>query len=243
MNYTNAALDALARAELDVGALLRQALDAGAYNDVRRLADLAGALDAIRKRCGGNPVRSSQTSLTSHAPAEPAEKSDLGPLSRMAFDSLADDSLEQRASDISPTPPSASASRIAKELPRSGYPRFERESDRLVKIGWSVKEKREYEHRVQRSVVLDVAACLAGKAKPNRPFRMEKILPIVDRGGAEIPSYQAYLVLKWLQVRGAVERRGNDGYVLGKLTLDTGVIESLWESTQQRMNSHGEKNE
>jgi len=117
---------------------------------------------------------------------------------------------------------------------RPSYPQFQRDGSRLIKIGWSTKEKKPYEHRVERDSVTTIARTIADKFRSKRPIKLEKILPIRNHDGAEIPNYQAYLVLKWLQQFSIVERRGQDGYVLRDENLETSKLEEIWSQTPQR---------
>jgi len=114
------------------------------------------------------------------------------------------------------------------------YPQFERDNDRLIKIGWSIREKKTYEHRIARQAVDDICGFLAEHVKPKRPFKVEQIGPVKSASGAEVPTYQTYLVLKWLQHFGAVERRGNDGYVLGERGASKDIVDQLWTQTTER---------
>ena len=50
----------------------------------------------------------------------------------------------------------------------------------------------------------------------------------------EIPSYKAYLVLKWLQHFKIIERKGKDGYIFLDKNFTTDVVDDLWKRTSQR---------
>lgn len=105
--------------------------------------------------------------------------------------------------------------------PKAGFPRFEREGNRLVKIGWSKKDKATYEHKTPVSAVMAVGDAIAAK---NGKFEMDKVLPVKDAEGGDVPSYQAYIVLAWLRHEGIVERNGNDGYSANRAMLNHDVI-------------------
>jgi hypothetical protein len=94
------------------------------------------------------------------------------------------------------------------------YPRFERQGDRLIKIAWSKKERREYEHRMAAPVLLQVAQIFAEQGGVGTPFLMDRLMPFKMPNGEEIPSYQAYLALAWFRSLGFVESRGKDGYLV-----------------------------
>lgn len=115
------------------------------------------------------------------------------------------------------------------------YPRFQRDGDRLVKIGWSKKEKRVYEHRAPKQVVFSVASQLATGVTPHQVFTMEQFLPFHDGDGQEIPAYQAYLVLAWLRSIELVERKGKDGYLISQGgALEHTNIHRAWEAIGSR---------
>ena len=113
------------------------------------------------------------------------------------------------------------------------YPMFEREGDRLVKVGWSKKKRAEYEHRASKEVVACFVQHLATHVREAELFDMEGLLPIPDSGGGEVPDYQAYLTLRWLQEVGAVEKKGRDGYVLSIPELAT-KLEQFWSAIPVR---------
>lgn len=107
------------------------------------------------------------------------------------------------------------------------YPRFERQNDRLVKIAWSKKDRREYEHRAPADTIFTIARQFERDAKPGAPFLMDQVMPFKNGDGAEIPSYQAYLALAWFRLLGLVETRGKDGYAVGVENLYSHV-ERAW---------------
>ena len=110
---------------------------------------------------------------------------------------------------------------------RLAYPRFGRDGDRLVKVGWSKKAKSEYEHKASHATVLAVAETL--RNLEGKEFSMEDVLPLSDMSGEGIPSYQAYLVLAWFCSLGAVRKEGRGGYVPMKAALDPQSIAAHWD--------------
>lgn len=125
---------------------------------------------------------------------------------------------------------------MEKAQPRSSsrdeYPRFERDGDKLVKVGWSKKDKREYEHRAPHETVHCVASRLASAVRPGKVFSMDKLMPFKDNAGADIPSYQAYLALAWFRDLGSVEQRGKEGYVVSGGSPLPESVEHAWKSIQ-----------
>lgn len=112
------------------------------------------------------------------------------------------------------------------------YPRFERQGERLIKVGWSKKERAEYEHRTEKEVALAVSLYLAETPK-DQVFRMDDLLPI-EIENDEVPLYQAYLVLAWLRDRGLINKQGKDGYQWRVGDFDEPAFEAAWGSTPRR---------
>jgi len=111
----------------------------------------------------------------------------------------------------------------------SDYPKFSRDCDELVKIGWSKKHKAEYRHKAPKLVVYLVAEALQRKGANGERFAFEELLPIRDKDGMEVPSYQAYLVLAWLRKENLIERHGRQGYSLSPATDLTRAVKECWE--------------
>lgn len=114
---------------------------------------------------------------------------------------------------------------------KNGYPRFRRDEDNLVKIGWSKTSKAEYEHRAPKCVVnaLLKAVLKAGQKSPI--FTVEALLPLVDTGnGTEIPAYQVYLALAWLRTEGLVHQHGREGYSLLVTSNLEKTVEERWNA-------------
>ena len=97
------------------------------------------------------------------------------------------------------------------------YPRFERRGDSLVKIGWSKREKAEYEHRAPLGAVALVADKVRKKGADGRIFQISGLLPCESADGETIvPDYQVYLVVAWWRELGLLEQHGRQGYSLPK---------------------------
>lgn len=148
---------------------------------------------------------------------------------------LRDDSAAQVGPNEAGAILNAAPNRKSKDKERvDAYPRFERDGDRLVKIGWSSKSKQTYEHRIDRDAAWEVCAQINAKIGRKHSFKVDQLLPLQSAEGRDIPSYQTYLVLKWLQYLGAVEKRGNDGYqVTGDIASDE-ALSRFWQMTRVR---------
>jgi hypothetical protein len=141
------------------------------------------------------------------------------------------------ASDVRSEAPQQPSPAIAKaKAPKKvEYPLFEVDGDRLVKVGWSKKDRTTYEHRVPREIAHAFSLYLADQiGKPT--FRMDELLPAVI-GEAELPLYQAYLVLAWLRDQGLVSKDGKDGYSWVAKEFDDNSFEAAWDTTTRRVYS------
>ena len=57
-----------------------------------------------------------------------------------------------------------------------------------------------------------------------------EILPLVDKGGEEPPSYQVYLALAWLRRMGAISGIGREGYLADVAGISDRNLEALWDA-------------
>jgi hypothetical protein len=113
---------------------------------------------------------------------------------------------------------------------KANYPKFLRDRDELVKIGWSKKQKAEYRHKAPKAVVLLVAQALQQKGAGGERFTFEELLPFRDRDtGADVPSYQAYLVLAWLRHENLIVQHGRQGYSLAANMNLMDALEERWK--------------
>lgn len=151
---------------------------------------------------------------------------------RVAFAEAVEDSTAFGGRDSGPQLKKPQAMR---GRPRPDYPRFERDGDRLVKIGWSKKNRESYEHRASREVVIAFARHLSGNVSEGKAFAVEDLIPVPDISkGGEIPAYQIYLTLAWLRQAGAVEKKGRDGYLLRRGALTDTALDRLWKDLPAR---------
>jgi hypothetical protein len=114
------------------------------------------------------------------------------------------------------------------------YPRFEQDGDKLVKVGWSKKDRAEYEHRAPKETVFRIAEILNSTIGSGKVFAMDRVMPFKNIDGSEIPSYQAYLALAWFRMLGAVQERGKEGYVVVNGKLDASRLDDAWKLARDR---------
>ena len=116
----------------------------------------------------------------------------------------------------------------------TGYPRFKREGDTLVKIGYSKSERSVYEHRAPRDVLTRLLQKMRRHGGNGDRFTMEQLMPLHDAQGRELPSYQAYLCLAWLVSAGLLAKHGRQGYTLAPGTDLDGAVDTSWQSLPTR---------
>lgn len=205
MSTLTEAIEVLRRAELGMGAIMERALAEQRYLDVASAASLAESLSKLIKDVSSD--RSQMPGLVNTvataAPQVPsaALQADSGVASAKKYGGGSDE-----------------------------YPRFKRDEEKLVKVAWSKKDRREYEHRAPHEVVSVVAASILSVGRPGKVFSMEDLMPFKTSAGAEIPSYQAYLALAWFRSLGLVEQRGKNGYAAVVGALDILAIERAWNA-------------
>lgn len=188
--------------------LISEGLDRQRYADVAEIAKMADGVARLLNQ--HSPNSSSAPTATSSAGTQ-----------------------AQKAS----TPSSKSARKQAQAAgtKKTGYPRFERDGDRLVKVGWSKKNKEAYEHRAPRQAVTAFVRHLASQVESGHVFAVEDLLPVPDvTSGNEVPAYQVYMTLAWLRETDAIEKKGRDGYILRMADLADDGIDKLWDQLPQR---------
>ena len=143
--------------------------------------------------------------------------------------------------ELTPTPVSAKNSPAVdrtgatKKHLKDAYPKFFRDGQTLVKVGWSKSEGAEYEHKCpKRAVDVLVGEC-ARVGGPGKRFVMDTLLPLSDPDSkAEIPGYQAYVALAFLRHASLIDQHGRSGYSIPKpksLLADTA---SAWDGSKSR---------
>lgn len=196
------ARDILASTEAELQRLIAESLAVQRYDDVAALAAMARRL--VEAGGAENGSRARTTASEGHSLAAAPEA-----ISEMQ----------------------AAMRRVGIQPGNGAYPRFEREGKRLVKIGWSKKDRQVYEHKTPFTAVFAVSDAL--RSQPSR-FVMDQVLPIKDADGRDVPSYQAYIVLAWLRQERVVDRNGNDGYTVNSAGLSHESITTKLHSLPNR---------
>lgn len=225
MNTVEEAVIICSNAEKALRELMQRAIATGEYRHLPTLARMAEQINQLS-------VRVNQTvALSPPAPDAAPNRSDrrLGRHRVTVQHHVASDKYGRCR-----TPGVRSA--------KNGYPRFRRDGDNLVKIGWSKTSKTEYEHRAPMQVVsvLLKAVVVAGQKGPM--FTVENLLPLADSGdGMEIPAYQVYLALAWLRTEGLVHQHGREGYSLLVTSNLEKTVEERWNALPDKPTDTEEK--
>jgi len=191
--------------------LIKEELIDGRFSEVARVAQLA---DSVRR-------------LSALAPPRGIEDTSISETNGSANGNR----LEP---DLSIASVRRAGTRSGRTKAAMHYPRFEREASRLVKIGWSKRDGRPYEHKAPREVINLVERAVLREAKDNGDFVIDEIMPVKGADALEVPSYQVYLVIAWLRDLGFVERRGKVGYRVNRQLLTKPRVEAAWASLTSR---------
>jgi hypothetical protein len=213
MDLIERAIALLTETERSLRQLMAEGVESGSYAAIGQIANMAERLAMLKN--GVVPTQSSDAITPALVEANGAK----------------------READQGPGPPLSGAKRSVQRKStstRQSYPRFERNGDKLVKVGWSDRDQRAYEHRAPRAIVFQVCEALARRSARGRRFRMEEVLPELGELKDPIPSYQGYLTLAWLRSEGVIDRDGKDGYRVKNGALSDERIEKLWESLAER---------
>lgn len=118
--------------------------------------------------------------------------------------------------------------RTSRPAAQATYPRFLRRGDHLVRVAWSKREKKEYQHKTPHAALRALTAAIVEKGADGRVFSTDQILPIHDGDGSEVPSYQAYVGLALLKQTGLIDQHGRQGYSIPRLAEFRDAVEAVW---------------
>lgn len=179
----------LSKAQAGIQALMEGDLAAKQYGDLAKLAYMADGLAKL-----------SEIDTDSSPPTSSMTK-------RIVSDSKF---------DVAKLPLSAISGvskKKSKVKSKKGYPRFEFRNDMIVKIGWSKKAKKEYEHNAPASAAIDLASHIKANTQAGRIWTVEDLGEVVlSSGESELPSYQLYLLIAWMRAVGILSKQGRSGY-------------------------------
>ncbi|MCR9096304.1 MAG: hypothetical protein NXI30_18920 [bacterium] len=205
MTTVQTARGIVADAEKALRDLIQQQIDEHRYTELPELARLA---DGVARLLRGD------------APAVQSEP-------RVA--------VERAPGAAQPAKRTATKRHSAKAAKKADYPKFTRDGDRLIKIGWSKKAREEYEHRTPRDAARAFWRHLATSTTSGKLFTIEELLPVPDASGGDVPGYQVYMTLAWLRKAGLIEKRGREGYLVTAPDLSDQKFDALWDEIPARV--------
>jgi hypothetical protein len=135
-----------------------------------------------------------------------------------------------------PRPERKRHAKARKKRKASPYPKFFRENNALLKLGWSRKSRSEYEHRASREAVLVVAERVAEVASRQNRFTVEDLGDVrIARGEELISGCQVYLCIAWFRRAGLIVQHGRRGYTLPIAPAKfPAKVRSAWDELQNR---------
>lgn len=201
--------DAIAKLDAEARRLLTQAAAEGRFDDLSHLTPVAKDIAALAERWARG-TRTPPAANKSVPEDEPR--------------------LELPPAEHSGTPRKTSRTK------KSEYPQFVREKDDLVKVGWSVRDKGPYEHRVPKLVLEAVVQVVAKRGKSGHRFAMDEIIKDIatSAGSGSFPSYQIYAAMSWLKWAGMVLQHGRQGYTVVRPQTFGSSVQTAWHSLPQR---------
>jgi len=206
----------LGDAEKQLRALIQEALKEGRYEKIASLARLAEAISELGTAFSrSSDIGKKEIRLDEVLPPQQPRISSARP------STVENESKKHQV-------------RVYRKVPQA-YPRFEQDSDRLIKVGWSKKRKSEYEHRVPKAMVETVFRQLGQTVGHGKKFEIEDLFPVLSENSEEIPAYQIYATIAWLRTEAAVEKKGRDGYVLRADAANPDTFAQLWSGLTERI--------
>lgn len=204
--FHDRAIDCIRDAEIQLRGLIRHAVDEGRYDEVAQIAKLSTRLKDLL----GN------LDIPFEAPAKATE--------------LMSTPFEATSANREKNPRLTREQSVTK--PRGEYPRFRRKRNELVKIGWSPKAKKEYEHRVPQDGVRALVDYLVALPSSHAPLSAETVVEALASDEANgILGYQVYVVVAWLREAGVLVAQGRQGYTVSENITDVqSTVAELWEA-------------
>ncbi len=104
--------------------------------------------------------------------------------------------------------------KVSRRSKPPGLPRIEIRNGSLYKIGWSRKQKQEYEHKVPRMAFDTIVNGMSALAREgNGPFMAEAVIEKINATTEDsIPAYQVYVVLAAFREWNLITQAGREGY-------------------------------
>ena len=214
MNIAEEANDICARAESALRVLMQKAIETGEYRHLPNLARMAEQLNALGERMTQPIAEPTPVNM----PVEKASKKSKAQKRRSGKNHSRDIGKQQ-------------GKKPALQPSGHGYPKFQREDDWIIKIGWSKNLKSEYQHRAPKKVVDALVKSVLNAGANEKVFSVDELMPIADpEDGTAIPGYQVYIALAWLRTEGLLQQHGREGYSLFAPINMVETVEKRWSA-------------
>lgn len=206
-NFPSEAVEALHTAESRLQELIASAAHDARYDDVATLAAFSSRLRALIAEVEGDEDLHSVEDVTrSTESSGEAEEEAVQPRPQVVIDRK-------------------------RKVSRSAYPRFCKQGDQLVKIGWSSSANRNYEHKVSFDGIVAVVDHLAALPNSKFPVTAETIVESLrEADDTAILGYQVYVVVAWLRAEGLLVPHGRHGFSKSADADLSHAVRELWES-------------
>lgn len=213
MIITVEAREILESCESRLRALLARAAETGEYDSVIQITRLAKGITELAESTLGKDDVASQAAQVKPAGTESESNGKKPPKA---------------------TPERSTTQQTRRKVSKTkkkDYPKFFRRGQDIIKVGWSKKDKREYQHKSPYRYLPVVASAIEDKSSNGSVISTQDVFPVDDpETGEEIPAYQAYLCLALLRDAGLIEQRGRQGHaIIGDQPLSTRSVVA-WES-------------
>jgi hypothetical protein len=216
----NRGIDILRECETRLREVLAEAAAAGEYESVLRLTAWAKAVAALASKPGSY-------GSSAQGAVSVAHDMRLGDSDSALSDTSAPVGVEVSGTARAQRTRKATGKRKAA---RSAYPKFLRFKDQLVKIGWSKRDKKEYQHKAPRRVLDCLVDRLLAVGANGAMFTTDELLPLHDpTDGTDVPTYQVYVCLAWLRHENLLRQDGRQGYALADGAAVRAGVETSWQ--------------
>jgi hypothetical protein len=104
--------------------------------------------------------------------------------------------------------------KVSRRNKPEGLPRIEIRNGSLIRIGWSKKQKEEYEHKVPRASFDTIVNTMSAlEREGSGPFMAEAVIDKINATTEDsMPAYQVYVVLAALCEWKIITKVGHEGY-------------------------------
>lgn len=222
MDFVGRARESLTRCEQELSKLIAEAAAVGDYEAASFIARLARGV-------------ANRPALISDGDSDPAgtggnavSESDRPPASTVG------DRVTGQAPMVNGKGWGARTGRTEPEELADGYPKFRRDGDKLIKLGWSRAAGERYEHRAGKTVLELVAKAALSATDSRQRFETGALGNLrLGKGQPPIPSYQVYLCLAWLRASGLIKPLGRSAYRIASKAGFVEQLEEKWDQTEQ----------